>query len=44
MFLVLGKSQKYFIAKQNQLGDLNAHIEEVYSGLNVIKALMLLII
>ena len=38
MAMILGKSQKYFIAKQNQLGDLNAHIEEVYSGLNVIKA------
>lgn len=38
MFIVLGKSQKYFVVRQKQLGDLNAHIEEVYSGLNVIKA------
>lgn len=38
MFIVLGKSQKYFVIRQKQLGDLNAHIEEVYSGLNVIKA------
>jgi len=38
MFLILGKSQKYFVARQVELGNLNGHIEEVYSGLNVIKA------
>lgn len=38
MFTVLGKSQKYFIARQVELGNLNSHIEEVYSGLNVVKA------
>lgn len=38
MIAVLGKSQKYFIAKQTGLGELNGHIEEVYSGLNVVKA------
>ncbi len=38
MFAVLGKSQKYFIARQEGLGELNGHIEEVYSGLNVVKA------
>ncbi len=37
MSLVLSKSQKYFVAKQNELGALNGHIEEVYSGLNVVK-------
>ena len=37
MSLVLSKSQKYFVAKQNELGTLNGHIEEVYSGLNVVK-------
>ena len=37
MFMVLGKSQKYFVAKQNELGNLNGHIEEIYSGLNVVK-------
>ncbi len=37
MFKILGKSQKYFIARQKYLGDLNAHIEEIYSGLNVVK-------
>lgn len=38
MFLVLGKSQKYFVQKQIELGRLNGHIEEIYSGLNVVKA------
>ena len=38
MFIVLGKSQKYFIARQTELGNLNSHIEEIYSGLNVVKA------
>lgn len=37
MSLVLSKSQKYFVAKQNELGALNGHIEEIYSGLNVVK-------
>mgnify|MGYP004508711789 CR=1 FL=1 len=37
MFVVLGKSQKYFVAKQSELGKLNGHIEEIYSGLNVVK-------
>ena len=38
MAVVLSKSQRYFVAKQNELGALNGHIEEVYSGLNVVKA------
>ncbi|MCI8548836.1 MAG: ABC transporter ATP-binding protein, partial [Bacilli bacterium] len=38
MFLILGKSQKYFVARQVELGNLNGHIEEIYSGLNVVKA------
>ena len=38
MFAILGRSQKYFIAKQEELGKLNGHIEEIYSGLNVVKA------
>ncbi len=37
MFAILGKSQKYFIARQEELGELNGHIEEIYSGLNVVK-------
>ncbi|MCI8567819.1 MAG: ABC transporter ATP-binding protein [Bacilli bacterium] len=38
MFIILGKSQKYFTARQVELGKLNSHIEEVYSGLLVVKA------
>lgn len=34
---VIGKSQKYFIGNQTALGDLNGHVEEMYSGHNVIK-------
>ena len=37
MFSVLKRSQKYFIARQEELGKLNGHIEEIYSGLNVVK-------
>ncbi len=38
MALVLAKSQKYFIQRQEELGNLNGHIEEIYSGHNVVKA------
>lgn len=37
MFVILGRSQKYFLARQTELGKLNGHIEEIYSGLNVVK-------
>ncbi len=38
VFLVLKRSQKYFSMRQKELGNLNSHIEEIYSGLNVVKA------
>ncbi len=38
MGAILGKSQKYFAMRQKELGKINAHIEEIYSGLNVVKA------
>ena len=38
MFLIMGKSQKYFARQQRYLGEINGHIEESYSGHNVIKA------
>ena len=38
MAIILGKSQKYFIRRQTELGNLNGHIEEIYSGHNVVKA------
>lgn len=37
MFQILKRSQKYFDRQQEELGQLNGHIEEVYSGHNVVK-------
>lgn len=34
---ILSKSQKYFIERQKQLGNLNGHIEEMVSGLEIVK-------
>ena len=36
--LIIKKSQKYFVAQQKNLGDLNGIIEESYSGQTVIRA------
>ena len=36
--IIIMKSQKYFNEVQKSLGDINGHIEEVFSGHNVIKA------
>ena len=38
MFLVMKKSQKYFIRQQRHLGEINGHIEEIYQGHTVVKA------
>lgn len=38
MSVILKNSQKYFVARQKDLGLINGHIEEVFSGLNVVKA------
>ncbi|MBR6613949.1 MAG: ABC transporter ATP-binding protein [Clostridia bacterium] len=38
MSTILKKSQKYFVMRQEELGKLNGHIEEIYSGLLVVKA------
>ena len=38
MFAIMGRSQKYFIRQQRDLGALNGHIEEMYAGHTVIKA------
>lgn len=38
MMIVLSKSQKYFDMQQKSLGILQGHIEEIYSGHNVVKA------
>jgi len=37
-FVILKRSQKYFTMRQKELGALNGHIEEIYSGHNVVKA------
>ena len=36
--VILKKSQKYFVARQKELGKLNGHIEEIYSGHTIVKA------
>lgn len=38
MFLIMGKSQKYFVKQQQNLGDLNGYVEEMYTGHTVVKA------
>ena len=37
IMLVVKKSQKYFKAQQTYLGHINGHIEEMYSGHNVVQ-------
>ncbi len=38
MFAIMGRSQKYFVRQQRHLGELNGHIEEIYTGHTVVKA------
>lgn len=38
MFIILMKSQKYFMKRQKELGELNGHIEEIYSGQSIVRA------
>jgi len=35
--LIIGKSQYYFKAQQDSLGEINGHIEEMYAGHNVMR-------
>lgn len=35
---IVGKSQKYFQKQQEYLGHVNGQVEEVYGGLNIVKA------
>lgn len=37
MMIIMAKSQKHFFAQQKELGNINGHIEEIYSGHNVVK-------
>ena len=38
MFVILGKSQKYFVERQEELGNLNGYIEEIYSAHNIVSS------
>ena len=38
MGLILGKSQKYFVKRQQYLGEMNGHIEEIYTNHNIVKS------
>lgn len=35
--LVVGRSQKYFVAQQKYLGEINGQVEETFSGQNIVK-------
>ena len=38
MGIILSKSQKYFVRRQNYVGDLEGHIEETYSNSRIVKS------
>ena len=38
MKVIITKSQKYFVARQRYLGEMNGHIEEMYAGHVIVKA------
>ncbi|MDR0859111.1 MAG: ABC transporter ATP-binding protein/permease [Oscillospiraceae bacterium] len=38
MILIVSRTQKYFKQNQDNLGDINGHIEEIYAGHNIVKA------
>ena len=37
LMLIMGKSQRYFAARQKSLGELNGYVEEMYSGHQVVR-------
>ena len=37
MALIIKNSQKYFLSQQRELGAMNSHIEEIYSGHSIVK-------
>lgn len=37
MSLIMSKSQKHFMRQQTELGRINGHIEEIYTGHNIVK-------
>jgi len=38
MMLIMSRSQKYFMRQQMHLGEINGHVEEIYTGHTVVKA------
>ncbi|NCB51122.1 MAG: ABC transporter ATP-binding protein [Clostridia bacterium] len=38
MMIIVSRSQKYFTEQQKQLGKINGHVEEIYSGHNIVVA------
>jgi ATP-binding cassette subfamily B protein len=38
IMIIVKKSQKYFMKQQEYLGHINGHVEEMYSGHNIMKA------
>lgn len=38
MALIMSKSQKFFALQQGNLGEMNGHIEEIYSGHKIVRA------
>ncbi len=38
VFIVMSRSQKYFTRQQRDLGRMNGHVEEIYTGQKVMKA------
>ncbi|MDQ0360278.1 ABC transporter ATP-binding protein [Breznakia pachnodae] len=37
MIVIIAQSQKYFSRQQNELGNINGHIEEIYAGHSIVK-------
>ena len=37
MFVVISRSRKYFRQQQKNLGDMNGHVEEMYSGHDIVR-------
>ena len=37
MFFIMSKSQRFFVSQQEELGNINGHIEEIFSGQQVVK-------
>ena len=37
LMMIVGRSQKYFVAKQQSLGELNGYVEEMYTGHEVVR-------